>query len=722
MISLTEQMESPIAGPRALNLMEAEVPQALGDLPAGAKWFNEARFGMFVHFGLYSQHGLGEWHMYYDRVPAAEYNKLADKFSPSAFNARELVALARRAGAGYVVFGARHHEGYCLWDTDTTDFKSSHYLDGRDFVREVVDACRAAGLRVGIYYSIMSWQWQAIFDGPVKDPEGWKGMVEETHEQVRELMSHYGRIDYLWYDGCVVPGMGDASIRVRYWRSRELNAMVRQLQPGILINDRAGLPEDVTTPEQHLTPGPGGRLWECCQTMGTSWGWRDDEVDIKSSAALIRQLVYCARYGGNFLLNIGPRGDGSIDESQVARMEAIGDWMATNGEAIRGSERTPYTEALHVIGEATARASKVYFHISAWSEAPHRIAGITSQILSARLLGHDEILRVEQKSDGTATIFNLPVWLEIDAPYVLELELDGPVPQTSPPTLLHEEETGRYLPAEAPLNSVEDWEMAREQRLAFDVAAPGTYDFEFSVISKEAAPLQARLDGGSARHLQVSCGEYPVTLRLKNLNLAAGRHRLDLRSSQTLFAAYVWRLQPQWTVLPANRWKVIGPFPTGFHPLSPSSAAREALGTDFPPEKDFDPDASYPGAGDRLVRWQDSLLVDDTVNFARICGTEEYGVCYARMIVVAPEAMSLDVLLACDWWANLFVNGRKVKSLRDPKSEAEDGAWFSDWKPIPARVSLREGKNVFLVKCHPGSTDNWFKFFYNNPGDIVFER
>lgn len=684
----------------------------------GAAWFNEARFGMFVHFGLYSLHGLGEWHMYFDRVPASEYNKLADQFNPESFDARELVALAKQAGAGYVVFGTRHHEGYCLWDTKTTDFNTVQGPARRDFVREFVEACREEGLRVGLYYSIMSWQWPAIFDGPAKDPEGWSGMVAETHAQIRELMTEYGQIDYLWYDGCVVPGMGDAAIRVKFWKADELNAMARSLQPDILINDRSGLPEDVTTPEQYLTPGPEGRLWECCQTIGTSWGWSRIEDDLKDADTLIRQLIFCARYGGNFLLNISPLGNGSLDAQQVERMRAIGRWMEVNSEAIRGSERTPFTEALHVLGEATSRSDTVYFHLNSWSQPPHRVAGITEKIVSAHLLGSDETYPVEQRLDGTATILGLPVSDEISTTRVLALTLSGNAPRNSPPSLLYQRDTGRHVPAEAPLHSIDGWKMQRQQILAFDAEFFGHYDLEFCVIAHEATRLHLQLDGEILPPLLVPCGEYPVTLQLKELALSEGEHLLEMKSDGPLFAPYLWRLQPRWETIPSSAWTVIGPFPTEFRPQAPLSKVRAALDHVFPPEEEFAPDRSYIGAGELEIAWQTNSLTGNTVNFARICGLQEFGVCYARAEIVSSRAVTVEILLACDWWAKLFVNGREVESSRDRDSHTDDGAWFTDWKPMPARVQLEEGINILLVKCHPGSTDNWFTFFHSSPHDF----
>jgi len=721
MIFLNDEVDSPARG--AIKLME---PQLGGSptghpIPEGGKWFNEARFGMFVHYGLYSLHGHGEWHMYNDCVPSREYNLLADRFVADAFDARALVDLAKRAGAGYVVMGARHHEGYCLWDTATTNFSSVKGPARRDLIREFTDACRQAGLRVGIYYSIMSWQWPAIFQGPGKDPIGWEGMVEETHEQVRELMTRYGRIDYLWYDGCVVPGMGDPEIRVNYWRSRELNAMVRSCQPGILINDRSGLPEDVTTPEQHLTPGPEGRLWECCQTMGESWSWRPDDEGIKDSSTLITQLAYCARFGGNYLLNIGPRGDGGLERWQVERMEDIGRWMAINGDSIRGSERSEFTAARHMIGDATACGNRVFFHLKSWPEPPHRLAGIYERILSARVLGLDDELRVDQRADGTVSVYGLPIWKPAVTPQVLEITVDGLAPAGSPPSLLYQRDTGRHEPAEAPLVSIEDWEMSTAQEIEISAPVSGTFDIEVCLIANEAGLLEVSLDDEKVATWKVPCGEYPVTMKLTGVQLGEGSHPLELQAGHISFAAYLWRLQPVWTCPPAASWQVIGPFPTGFHPQSPVSDVRRAFETKFPPEEEFAPQVCYSTEGGKMVRWLPYALPGEVVNFARVCGTKQFGVCFARAVMFSPRARNLDILLACDWWAKLYVNGVEVPTERDPVRKEQDGADFNDWKPLPARVSLQEGPNIFLVKCHPGSTDNWFRFYFNNPGGLALQ-
>ena len=710
-----------LAPKHAINLMEP-VLSVSGPVPANAGWFTQARLGMFVHYGLYSLHGCGEWHMYYEKVPAEEYNLLANDFRAENFDAQELVGLAKRAGAGYVVLGARHHEGFCLWDTQTTDFNSVKTAAKRDLIGEYVEACRGAGLRVGIYYSIMSWQWPAIFTGPVADPEGWNGMVEETHEQIAELLGNYGQIDVLWYDGCVVPGLGDAELRSKYWRSRELNAMARRLQPNILINDRSASPEDITTPEQHLTPPPPGRLWECCQTIGDYWGWHSEDRNLKSSKELVEQLIFCARNGGNLLINVGPGGDGAVPEEQAVRMEAVGRWMKANGEAIRGSERTPFTEAEHVLGQATLHGRMLYFHLAQWPEGVARIAGVDVPIESARLLSSGEEFAVEQKADGTATIVGLCGRDPVEGVEVLALKLARPLARKAPPCLLIAQDSGRHDPAEAPVCVLEERGMERNQKLTFAAPTAGRYRLELNLVAEAATPLVARLDGKlRGETLEAECGNYPNTVRMEGLVLGEGMHVLDMHGENALLSLRQWRLQPLWKTVGVKYWRTVGPFPTEFHPQGSLDQVRDALQKAFPPEGAFDCGSRYIGVDDLPVRWQTQAAEKASVSLAQLCGGELSGVCYARTTLISPEARDLDILLGCDWWANLFVNGKLVCSQRDPAEVAKDGAWFNGWKPTPARVQLKQGENVLLVKCHPGSIDNWFTFFLNDSGDLVMK-
>ncbi|MEI8309450.1 MAG: alpha-L-fucosidase [Verrucomicrobiota bacterium] len=693
--------------------------QRLDDLPAVSKksahrWFSEARFGIFVHYGLYSIHGEGEWHMDRKMIPKEEYNLLADGFRAEKFDADELAGLAKRAGAEYVVLTARHHDGFCLFDTQTTEFSSVRKAAKRDLIREYTDACRRAGLRVGLYYSIMSWQWPAIYSGPHKDPEGWEAMVRETHEQMCELMTHYGPIDLVWYDGCVVPGVSDLPTIARYWRSRELNAMARELQPGILINDRSCLPEDYSTPEQHLTLPPRGRLWEMCMTINDHWGWFSGKSPCKPAEQLIRQLVLCARYDGNFLLNIGPCADGTVAAPLVERLEAIGHWMAANGESVRGTRRTAYTEAEHLLGMVTSRGRRLYFHAFDWPGVQARVAGLTSRISSAKLLATGAELAVEQFPDGTATLRGLPAKSPCKADTVIAIEFSCAVPSSAPPELLIEADTGLFDPAEAKVNVFEDSGHRDRYEIALPVSATGKYRLECSVVGGSPLRLFAKLDNRRlSDEFALTCVDYPDVLRAENISLQLGDRSLVLSSEDNVpFNLLAWRLQPLWRQLRSESWLTIGPFPSPYRVPGTDGEVLAAMRTSFPPEKEFRSDATYEGAGGKYVSWHGEKKSHPNVDFSRV-GNGESGVCFARTVVMSLERRSAQVLLGCDWWANLFLNGEEISSLRDPEAVKRDGAWFNGWKPLAANITLKKGENVFLVKCHQGRAGNWFSFYLN---------
>ncbi|MCX8183670.1 MAG: alpha-L-fucosidase, partial [Crenarchaeota archaeon] len=235
--------------------MSSSIQEEKSTVEKRMSWWVEARFGMFIHWGLYAIPARGEWVMYCERIPKNEYARLAQKFNPKRFDADKWVELAKQAGARYMVLTTRHHDGFCLWDSSVSDFTSVKTAARRDFVAEYVEACRKAGMRIGFYYSLLDWRWPAYWDGPEKNPEGWKEFRNYVHAQVRELLTNYGKIDILWYDGGW-PHSPDA------WGSEQLNAMVRSLQPEIIINNRSGLPGDFDTPEQRIEVSH--RPWEAC--------------------------------------------------------------------------------------------------------------------------------------------------------------------------------------------------------------------------------------------------------------------------------------------------------------------------------------------------------------------------------------------------------------------------------------------------------------------------
>ncbi len=394
------------------------------------RWFQRARFGMVIHWGLYSLLGRGEWVMYVERIPAEEYSHLAEEFRPSRFDAKEWVLLAKQAGMKYIVLTTRHHDGFCLFDSKVSKFSSVAGAAGRDFVAEYVEACRNLDMRIGFYYSLLDWRFPGYHQGPEKNPESFSQMVEQAHAQLKELMSNYGKIDYLFYDGGWIPGIEQKEI-AKYWRAKELNSMVRKLQPKIIINNRSGLPEDYDTPEQVVTPSPAGRTWESCMTIGDfcTWGYTRYNPNLKSVTQLIQYLVTAASGGGNYLLNIAPKPDGTVPERYGERLNEIGEWMRINGESIYGSERIPAgfggSWGAGILGASTAKGNKVYLHIFRWPGETAVIPGIKNKVLSATLLKTGRKPKIEQTANGKVIIKGLPKEPPDKYDTVIMLELRG---------------------------------------------------------------------------------------------------------------------------------------------------------------------------------------------------------------------------------------------------------------------------------------------------------
>ncbi len=377
-------------------------------------WFREARFGMFIHWGLYSILGRGEWVMYLEHIPVEEYSKLSEKFKPTKFNPDEWVSYAKEAGMRYMVLTSRHHDGFSLFDSKVSDYTAAKTAAGRDLVAEFIKACHKAGMRVGLYYSLLDWRWPEYWKGPKKDPEGWSKFLDYVHTQVEEICSNYGRLDVLWYDGAW-------PYKAEDWRSAELNAKVRKLQPEILINNRSGLPEDFDTPEQHVSFSPPGRLWESCMTT-TEYFWGYCKGDAwRSTRRLIQTLVTCASGEGNLLLNVGPKADGTFPAGAVRILREIGSWMKVNGESIYGSERCPFSTS---VGTFTAKSSKVYVHVFRWPGREVCIAGVGNDVKDAYMLATGEYVKFSKK-DGRVLLKGLPARAPDPYDTVIVLELDS---------------------------------------------------------------------------------------------------------------------------------------------------------------------------------------------------------------------------------------------------------------------------------------------------------
>jgi alpha-L-fucosidase len=365
------------------------------------KWWRDARFGMFVHWGLYSQLGRHEWVMNRERIPILEYEKLADTFKPRPRAAREWARLARDAGMKYMVMTTKHHEGFCLWDTAQHDYNAAKRGPKRDLVREYVEACREFGLRVGFYYSLMDWHHP---DGALcaTDEGARERFVAFTRNCVRELLSNYGRIDILWYDVSWPLRSPEA------WGSYETNQMARALQPHILINNRSQLDEDFGTPEEHIKAESKGRDWEACMTFNGSWGWQPcPPADWHSVRSVLNLLRTCTSGQGNLLLNIGPKPDGSVPREAVERLTKVGRWLKTYGPVIYGAvDRVEGMEWLSS-GAWTRKGKTLCFWCTRWPGRTLSIGGLTGKLTSARLFPKGRLLPFKQ-TDNRLVLSGLP--------------------------------------------------------------------------------------------------------------------------------------------------------------------------------------------------------------------------------------------------------------------------------------------------------------------------
>ncbi len=394
---------------------------AAADQQRRMQWWHAARFGMFIHWGLYSVLGRHEWAMEMEGIPVAEYQQLATRFHPHPHAARAWARLARAAGQKYMVMTTKHHEGFCHWDTKLTNYCSAQQGPRRDLVREYVDAARAEGLRVGFYYSLMDWHHP---DGArcATDEAARQRFVAYTHGLIRELMSNYGKIDVLWYDV-------HWPLTPEGWESEKMNRMVFDLQPDIIVNNRNGLPGDFSTPEQHIAAEKGGRAWESCMTMNDSWGYQRTDDDWKSAKTIARNLALCARDTGNYLLNIGPLPDGSIPEPSIEALTTVGQWLQRNGEAIYDTE--PCQVNRSAFAGFTRRGNTLYVHCHFWPGSDFGIGGLRNRVKSARLLVGGRPLQFQQ-DDFRLHITGAPATAPDQPVTVLAIECDSEPTQDMP--------------------------------------------------------------------------------------------------------------------------------------------------------------------------------------------------------------------------------------------------------------------------------------------------
>jgi len=413
------------------------------------EWFIKARFGLFVHWGIYAIPARGEWVRSHEKLSIEDYQPFFEEFNPVNYNPKEWAALAKKAGMKYTVITAKHHDGFCLFDSKLTDYKATNTLAGRDLIKEYVDAFRNEGLKVGFYYSLIDWHhpdYPAYGDNfhPMRDNEAWKDKkhdfpryLQYMHGQVRELLTNYGKIDIMWFDFSYGNMSGET------WKATELVKMVRSLQPHIIIDDRLGghirsinkevyagdfaSPEQIIPPEGVVDEAGNPIPWEACITMNNHWGYAATDKDFKSPKQLIRALVECVSKGGNLLLNVGPNAKGEFPEESIEILTEIGKWMSKNGESIYGCGNAGLPKPEW--GRYTRKGNKLYAHIFERGIGPIAVQGIKGKIKRARLLADGSEVDIQKPWNavhyGDAIFINfkssrLPD--EIDT--VVELELE----------------------------------------------------------------------------------------------------------------------------------------------------------------------------------------------------------------------------------------------------------------------------------------------------------
>ena len=406
------------------------------------EWFRDARFGMFIHWGIYAIPARGEWVRSAEEMSIEDYQPFFENFDPVDYNPGEWARIAKQAGMKYAVITAKHHDGFCLFDSKLTDYKSTNTPAGRDLLKEFVEAFRAEGIKVGFYYSLIDWHhpdYPAYGDRqhPMRNKEEWKDQeydwesyLEYMHGQVRELCTNYGKLDIMWFD------FSYHEFRGEKWKATELVEMVRNLQPGVIIDNRLGGSMEIANPEPYAGDfeGPEQYIpvrpildiyenpipWEVCMTLNNHWGYCASDMNYKSSKDVIRALVNCVSKGGNLLLNVGPDAYGNIPRPSVDILREVGAWMKLNGESIYGSGRSEFEKPDW--GRYTQKGSFLYAHIFEQNIGQFCLENLMGRVKSATLL-----------RDGSEVICS-GFWNGDDKPYVrpddLFISLGKPKPHT----------------------------------------------------------------------------------------------------------------------------------------------------------------------------------------------------------------------------------------------------------------------------------------------------
>jgi alpha-L-fucosidase len=434
-------------------------PETAQQRDARMAWWRAARFGMFIHWGVYAVPagfyqdkpvpGIGEWIMNRGKIPMAEYQQYAKQFNPVKFDADAWVRAARDAGMKYIVITSKHHDGFALFDSKASPWnivKASPY--GKDPLADLAAACRKYGVKLGFYYSqAQDWNNGGSASGGKWDPAQARDMDDYIDKvavpQVKEILTKYGEFPaVLWWD--TPTDMNEA-------RARKLYDAAQAIKPGLITNNRlgGGFKGDTETPEQFIPPqGYPDRDWETCMTMNDTWGFKRDDQNWKTTETLIRNLCDIASKGGNYLLNVGPTAEGLIPQPSLDRLAAIGQWMKVNGEAIYGTGPTPFGDEAGAFSptekdrrgnprfipswnwRATTKPGKIYLEIFAWpADGRMELRGLQSRVKTAYLLAGRAKVSVEQRANGVTIL--LPKTAPDPIASVVCLELEDATPKVA---------------------------------------------------------------------------------------------------------------------------------------------------------------------------------------------------------------------------------------------------------------------------------------------------
>ncbi len=428
---------------------------------ARMQWWRDARFGMFIHWGLYAvpagvwngQTGYGEWIRTSAEIPIDTYDQFRTRFNPVKFNADEWVKMAKDAGVKYIVITSKHHDGFCMFDTKQTDFNIMNTPFHHDPMKDLTDACHKYGLKFCFYYSIMDWHhpdylprrsWEK--DRPVTGAEFGK-YVEYMKAELKELLTNYGPIGALWFDGEWENNWNEKL-------GKEIYTWCRSLQPDIIINNRVGAGRldmegltkegafggDFGTPEQEIpATGMPGVDWETCMTMNDHWGYNKSDKNFKPAKELLRMIADIASKGGNYLLNVGPTSEGLIPPESIDRMRSIGKWMSINGESIYGTQASPFRSLEW--GRCTRKeipgGVRLYLHVFQWP-GTHKlvVSGVLNEPLKAYLLADANQTPLNVTRSEDALVISLPPDMPDTTNTVVVLDLKGKLDLIESPRIL----------------------------------------------------------------------------------------------------------------------------------------------------------------------------------------------------------------------------------------------------------------------------------------------